>query len=744
MAKKRVGLKLGFEGQSRQVEVEIEEEEPRPWDLDTKLQVAGTRVPRAEGPDKVTGRAKYTADVNLPGMLHARILGSPHAAAEVTVVDVSKAAAIPGVRAIVSCADRDWPTGRTIRYAGQEVAAVAADTEEIATDALAALQVSYQVRPCVVTCEDAMKPGAPAVNRRGNVMRARGMRQGDVDGGFARSAATVTGVYRTQVQTHSCMESHGSVARWETDGGLTVWCSTQSTFGVRDMLARHFGLEPRQVTVLSHHVGGGFGSKFGARPCDRLACVLAKKTGKPVKLMLDRALEHLVGGNRPSSIQTLKVGATKDGDITSVKVETTGAAGAAGNARCAVPIIYRYQAVEKEESSVLIHAGPSCAMRAPGHPQGVFAFEVALDELADKLSLDPLEFRKKNDPDPIRAAQYALGAEKAEWKKRRNPKPGGGAGPLHRGLGLASTRWGNIGYPGAEVDVRIHKDGGVEVFNGAQDIGTGMRTAMAVIVSEELGVPVASIRAHIGDTRWPWGPASGGSATLSSVAPAARVAAVKARDELLAAVAAKLSVKSADCSLAGGKVLVAGREPIPWAQACSAIPGDSLTAKGKRRANLDTFQHSVAGVQFAEVEVDLRTGQVRVLKVVAIQDCGRVVNRLTAESQITGGVIQGLGYALYEERVLDKKTGGMLNADFENYRIPGALEIPEIDVVAFDVANGGNVVGAAGLGEPPVIPTAAAVANAIANASGVRVRELPMTPDRVLAAIEAAKKQGGG
>ncbi|MBI4612938.1 MAG: xanthine dehydrogenase family protein molybdopterin-binding subunit [Planctomycetes bacterium] len=728
-----VELRLGFPGHEVLRRAEIEDGDPVPWDLSSRHAVLGTRVPRQEGADKVTGRAKFTFDVNLPGMLHGRLLGSAHPAARIAGIDTSAAERAPGVRAVEILEDSE------VHFAGQPVAAVAADTEEQAEDAIRLIVVEYRPRPFVVTLEDASKADAPPVTRGSNVRDERDQERGDVDALLASSDAVVEATYETQVQTHVPLEPHGIVARWDTADHLTVWCSTQGTFLVRDNLARALGIRHENVRVIAEHVGGGFGSKFGAKPFEVAACRMAQRTGRPVKLMADRKTEHVAMGNRPSSVQHMKAGAMKDGRLTAVILRTSGVVGIAGNARCANPIIYDFQAFRKSESSVQIHAGPSAAQRAPGHPQGVFALDQMVDELACAIEMDPLEFRKRNDRDPVRLAEYEIGAKEIGWGGRRKPA-GAGSERVKTGIGMASAQWGGMGRV-AEAMVVVHKDGGIEVFNGAQDIGTGTRSAMAVVAAEELGLPPERVLARIGITDWPDGPPSGGSNTAASVLPAVREAAFRARRELAGEIARELGVPEGDVGFEGGKVAIQNwaKGPIEWADACRLMSGERITATARRRDYDAGFKQGVAGCQFAEVEVDTWTGVVRVRKVVAVQDCGHVVNRATVESQIQGGVIQGIAFALFEDRILDRSTGHQLNPNMETYKLPGTLDLPEIVAIPFDVANGYNSASVVGLGEPPVIPTPAAIANAVFNATGKRVRRLPMTPDTVLAALEGER-----
>jgi xanthine dehydrogenase YagR molybdenum-binding subunit len=438
-------------------------------------------------------------------------------------------------------------------------------------------------------------------------------------------------------------------------------------------------------------------------------------------------------------VQRVKVGAKKDGSLTAIQLRSYGADGLGGGANCAAPynrIYGRCPNVKTEESDVHIHAGRVAAMRAPGHPQGSFGLEQALDMIAEKIGMDPLELRKKNDNNPIRLAQYALGAERIGWSRRKE-KAGSDPGPRKRGFGLGSAVWGGAGGPGPQVEVRVKRDGTVEVLNGSQDLGTGTRSLMAIVAAEELGLPYASVSATLGDTRLGYCGGSGGSQTAASLAPAVRNAAYEARLKLAELAAPLLGVKKEEVEIAESRARVAADpgKSIPWAELCAKIDGPALVAHADRSPNYGGFAGGAAGVQFAEVEVDVETGEIHVVKVVAVHDCGRVVNRMAVESQINGGVIQGLSYALLEDRILDRPTGRMVNPNLEDYKILGALETPEIESIAFDVANGMNSVGLLGIGESPVIPTAAAVANAVANATGARVFELPMTPDRVLAAL---------
>lgn len=746
-------LKLGFAGNPVEKKVKLKDAQAKPWDLDTKFTYVGKRIPRFDGLAKASGRAKYAYDINLPGMLYARIARAPIAAGKIVDIDTSIAEGMEGVKGVMNLKK----AGDRILYQGQGIAAVCATTSELAEDAVRAILANYEKSPHVVTVDDAMRDGAPVV--RGNSNKTRENESMSNPELTAEQLAKIIdsadvrmeGTFRTQVQTHSALETHGAVAHFtKNESGepkLTVWASTQGTFSVLDGLCQRLGLERSQVEVICEYMGGGFGAKFGADEPTVVAAELARKTGLPVKCMLTRKEEHLCVGNRPDSVHMVKAGATRDGKIAGYEITNYGTGGIGGGAGARNVMIYQFQNWRKKEFGVLTNCGPACAMRAPAHPQGAFVLEQVIDELANKLGMDPIEFRVKNDPHPTRKAQFDQGRQLIQWE-RRNPKDGdgplAGKGRLRRGIGVASATWANNGgRDGTAVTVAISGNGSVEVRNGCQDIGTGTRSIIGICAAEALGCPIEKIKVQLGRTRDPFGPASGGSVTGPTVTAAAKDAGHAAKLAFLDRIAKKLEIGSSNLDIQGGKVFVKSdpSKSWTWYQACELLGVESVEVTTERSDNFKAgFHGQVGGVQLAEVEVDVETGIVRVVKVVAIQDAGTVINRLTFESQILGGVIQGLSYALFENRIMDRKSGHMLNTNLESYKIAGALDMPEIVTVAFDVANGHNSSGVSGLGEPTVIPTAAAIANAIANATGARVRSLPMTPDVVLAAL--AEKAG--
>ncbi|AUX19694.1 aldehyde oxidase [Sorangium cellulosum] len=768
-------------------------DEPPPWPVNAALSAVGKRTPRLDGRLKVTGGATYTADVRLPGMLFGRAVRSPHPHARVRAVDVSAAERHPGVHAVhvlerlrgsavLRDPSKELPSKYpVVRYAGQPVAAVAAVTQADADEAARLIRVEYEPLPFVVDLDEAREPGAPlvfpgpadqaatagggggpaGVPQRGNVrgpMKSGplGPPRGDVQKGLAEADVRVEATYRTQVQTHSALEPHGVVADWKPEL-LTVYASTQGTGTVRDELAEVFGLPKSRVRVVTEFMGGGFGAKFGIGNYGALAVHLSKKAGAPVRLMLDRKEEHVAGGNRPSSVQELRIGARKDGTLTAIHLvcHGTGGTGTGSGAGGPAKNLYPCPNLLVEESDVFTHAAPAAAFRAPGHPQGAFALEQAIDELAEKLGMDPVALRDKIDVDEdqggrnvdsaARRVERRIGAEKIGWSRRR--PPGSDPGPVKRGLGMAQSIWYRIVDLDASCEVRVVRDGSVELRSAVQDIGTGIRTALAQVVAEELGLRPSDIHVRIGDTEFPSGVASGGSKTTGSMTPAARNAAHQVRRRFLAEVAAALGEKPEALALRDGKVVVSsdGGRSLSFRAAAAKLRTEQIAATASRPEDYGGFATGrprggigiggCGGVQFAEVSVDTETGIVRVERVVAVHDCGRPINPLALESQINGGILQGISYALYEDRVLDRRAGRMLNTNFEQYKILGARETPRIDVTILEEYHGRSSTDAGGIGEPATVPTAAAVANAVYNATGARVRELPMTPARVLEAL---------
>ncbi|MDX2039185.1 MAG: xanthine dehydrogenase family protein molybdopterin-binding subunit [Isosphaeraceae bacterium] len=713
----------------------------------------GTEIPRLDGLAKASGRAKYPSDMNPPGLLHGAMLWSPHAHAKIKSIDLTPAEKSPGVKAVVGV----MKEGATVRYQGEVIAAVAAETEEKARDAVRAIKIEFEVLPHVVTEAQAMDPKSPEVfkgrglannTRKGNVQK-----NGDPEGGLEKADVKIEGHYSAPVITHVCLEPHGLTAKWDGPDKLTAWASTQAVQVTANELAGRFEIPATNVTVLTDVMGGGFGSKFGADLWGLLAAELSKKAdGKPVKMFLDRAHEHLAAGNRPSAFAHVRLGATKDGKITGMIAETHGTGGASGGANFPLPYVYLVENRSRSHSDVFVNGGGARAMRAPGHPQGCIIMEAAMDDLADALGMDPLEFRLKNlgerdvvnqggAPAPINRTkvyqdQVRIGAELIGWAKRK-PRGTNGAGPIKKGYGMALHQWGGGGAPDKQVECMINPDGSVEVRSATQDIGTGARTILAIIAAEVLGLEVKEITSNIGNSTFKPGQASGGSTTTPSMSPPCYNAVLAARAELFEKIAPKLGAEPGDLSLAKGQVLVKGEAKMSWKDACRQLGMVPITTLGKFTPGLSA--NGVGGCQFAEVDVDVETGVVKVVKIVAVQDSGLIIDKMTWNSQVYGGIIGGLNYGLFEERVMDPTTGVMLNADMELYKLAGASDIPEIVVRAYETEEM-KARGVIGIGEPPTIATAAAIGNAVTNAVGVRVPHWPMSPMNVLNAL--ASNQG--
>jgi xanthine dehydrogenase YagR molybdenum-binding subunit len=690
--------------------------------------LTGKDVQRLDAVAKVTGKAKYTYDLMLPGMLYGRVLRSPHPHAKIVKVDMARAMAHPAVKSVVDFEKK------TVRYGGEEIAAVAATTEEAADEALRLIDVEYDIQPFSVVEEDAMAEDAPSIHPQGNVVvpdRRQG-EGGDLAAGFEAADETVEATYRTQVQTHSSLETHGAIAQWE-GGQLIAHCSTQAIVGVRSQLAKHFKIPATQVRVLTEHMGGGFGSKLSAGVESMCAARLSKEAGGvPVKLMMTRKEESLCVGNRPSAIMKVKVGAAKDGTLTAFESYTYGTGGIGSVGGIPLPYVFRVPNYKRVLHDIHINAGGSRAMRAPGHPQAAFAMDVALDELAYKLGIDPIDVRRVNDcrNKETRDKQLDIGAEAIGWE-RRNKVPGSSQDAVKRGIGLGCGEWGGSGRKGTFAEVVIHPDGSVEAKSATQDIGTGTRTLIAMIAAEELGLELHQVTPRLGDTNYPPGRGSGGSTTAPSTSPAVKTAARKAKLQLFEKIAPLFDVQPEQLRVEGGRVVSSTGVSWSWQEATSQLGVQPIVVVSEFE---DGFSgNRVAGVHFAEVEVDTETGRIQPIKIVAVNDCGLVVNKLTAESQVNGGVIGGLSYALLEDRVLDPNVGVMLNTGLEPYKLAGSMEIPEIVPILMDMPERGVI----GIGEPATIPTAGAIATAVYNAIGVPVRELPMTPDKVLAALSA-------
>ncbi len=734
-----------------------------PW-VETK--VIGKKVPRVDAYERVTGTAVYARDLALPGMLHAAVVRCPHAHARVKRVDTGAAVNMPGVRAVItggtpeakipwyagSKGPMSWLFDPHCRHEGEEVAAVAAETPDQARDAAAAIKVEYEVLPFVFDPDAALATRAPLLHEGGN--RPGGpstYTRGDPAAGFAAADVVVEHTYRTPTQMHTTMEVHGSVAQWDGDR-LTVWDTNQGVFGRRAELAQAFKLPLSSVRVISHYMGGGFGSKLELGKYTAIAAIMARSSGRPVKLFLTREETFLCVGNRPANIITLKAGAKKDGTLTALDANLKGPVGAypdGATSAYQIQDLYLCPNVRTVEQDVFINAGKSRAFRAPGFPACSWALEQMMDALAERLKMDPVELRlknmtpvsqlRKNIPYTSTGLRRCLteGAKAFGWEEGRSrPK---GSGHLRRGVGVASGMWGWEGEPMATAIVKLLADGSVNLNMGASDIGTGTKTVMAMVVSEELGVPPDRIQIENADTATTqYAPDSGGSQTVLVNSPAVRAAAAAVRAELLALAATELKQPADSLVLRDGAIEVkAGGKRVPLTDLKSLGERQVIIGIGRRAPHPEGKIALPFIAQFAEVEVNLRTGAVRVLRMLAAHDSGRVMNRFTYENQVFGGITMSLGYALTEQRRLDRQTGKMVNANWHDYKIPTALDVPaNLTCLPIDPQDTEcNTTGAKGLGEPATIPTAAAIANAVYNAVGVRFFDGPISPATMLEAL---------
>ncbi len=766
-----IKTKVEIEGRIHEETVVIEEDEPTPWEEGRDFKVVGKSTNRIDARERVTGDAHYTYDVTLPGMVIAAVLRSPHPHARIVSINTEAAEKLPGVRAILTkdnAPDISWYSGssklfdETLRFVGEEVAAVAADDLDTARDAVRLIEVGYEVLPALLNVEEAAKPGAAQIHPRGNVLKSDGREgelysRGDVQKGFKQADVIVEGVFTTSTQLHNSLETHGSVAAWEGDE-LTIWESTQYIFGVRDRVANALDIPLSRVRVICEYMGGGFGSKGQTLKQPVICALLARMAGRPVKLMLTRQEENTLTGYRGATIQKIKIGARKDGTLTAIDMEALYSVGAYGT--WAAPVVgpaqelYRCPNVRTLMLGVRTNMGSHSAFRAPGYVEGTFGLESAIDDLCDKLGIDPLDFRKKNHMPADQVSQqdysskhllecYDRALDLMGMDRKAN-LPVRGSLELHRpwrrGIGIASQTWGGGGGPPAHAVVRVNSDGTIEVTSGMQDIGTGTRTALAQIAAEELGVPLESIRFRLGDTqKGPYGPASWGSITTASVGPAVRMAAGDARRQLLEIASYFMELPANYLTLEDGYVSIEGSKEgrRPLKSILEEIGDYMVTGKGYRGPN-PPQQVKTWGAQIAEVEVNVLTGQVRLVRIAAVHDVGRVINPKGLNSQFYGGILQGMGLALTEEQIVDETSGIVLNVGLDGYHIPTVVDTPQMLVDAVGKADTlANHIGVKGAGEPPIIPTAAAIANAIYNATGVRVHSLPVTTRRMLEAINA-------
>nr|MBC8876245.1 xanthine dehydrogenase family protein molybdopterin-binding subunit [Planctomycetota bacterium] len=625
--------------------------------------------------------------------------------------------------------------GRAIHWAGQEIAAVAATPEEIATGALSRIKAVYEPASPQMDDSDPSKVEG----------RPRERTEGDPQQAFRDADVVVEGRYAASVITHCCLEAHGQVSEFR-DGELYVWPSTQAVSRMTGQLAEMSGLAESKVHVDCQHMGGGFGSKFAPDAWGNACIELAKKTGRPVKLMLERDQELMVAGHRPSAFADVKIGTRKDGAVIAWESKCWGSTGMGRFRPPPLPYVFEIPNRDTTSQGISVNRGGARAWRAPGHPQACLITMAAMEDTAAKLGIDALEFFLKNldavaeEFRDIYREELLIAADLVGYREKAHPRGDKTPGPIKRGLGLSIHTWGGAGHASA-CDVTINPDGSVIVNIASQDLGVGTRTAIGIVVAETLGLPLDGVQVNIGRNAYPPSGASGGSTTIGGVSSSSRRAATAALNELLAKVAGQLGVDAATLELADGTIREKGNpsKAIPWKRACSLLGQTPITHQGKHEGgNTELTSSQVGGAQIADVSVDVETGIVTINEIVAVQDCGLVVAPKTAESQVYGAVIMGVTYALYEEALYDPLTGRMLNSDMEFYKLAGLADVGKIKVHLMTSKRHDDR-GVIGIGEPPVISPGAAISNAVANAIGVRVGTMPLTPERVLAAL----REGG-
>ncbi len=752
--------------------------------MDRDLAVVGTSVPRMDGLDKATGRAVYGQDLRRPGMLCGMMLRSKYPHGLILSIDASRAEALPGVKAVVTGQDLlpgrqgqfvkdDTPLARDrVRYLGEAVAAVAALDRDTAQRALALIDVRYQELPAVFDPEEALKEGAPVLhpdldsyldsrspmNRgRGNVCTHTSLRKGDIEAGFRRADLIMEDTFRTQAACHAYLEPHAALAEVDENGQVMVWLTTQGPFSIRAELAAIFHLPMSRIRVVAARCGGGFGGK-NRSPAAPIAVLLAMKSGRPVKVALNGVEDLLCSHPRHPSIIRLKTGVMKDGTLVARQatvIMDTGAyadfgPGATSLATISAPGPYKIPNVSSDGYCVYTNKNASGACRAPGAVQAAFAVESQMDMIAHRLGLDPLELRLKNavsEGDLASTGQVygplglkaVLGAIRDTLDREGPPVPG-------RAWGVACAKWG-VGGTSSSAQIKINEDGTAVLHTGAVDIGAGSDTVLCQIAAEELGLRFEDMSVVSGDTdATPYDMATVANRTTFTTGNAVRLAAADAREQIFELAAQVLEASPRDMEAVDRKIRVKGSpdRAVSIAQLAAASHGkggpvlgrgsympvapdfDPLKVKGGAQVTKSGDNFTAQAVQ---VEVDAETGAVKVLRVIAALDIGCAINPSLAEGQVEGGIGFGLGFAQSEQ--VQFQNGRIVNPFLQDYRLARAADMPPIEVVLVEEVKGEGPFGAKGLGEVPNIATAPALANAIFNATGVRLTELPMTPETV-------------
>ena len=763
--KKIEPLEMGI-GEGGAIEEKTLKKEKLPDWKETKI--IGKKIPRVDSYEIVSGTAKYSSDINLPGMLYAKILRSPHPHAEIIDIDISKAQALKGVKEVFCYKnapkikwypdDKSFLFDRTVRYVGDEVGAVVAEDEYAAQDALKLIEVKYKLLPFVLDPEEAMKPEAPKIWPEGNLQIYDGKShslysRGDIEKGFAEADIVLERKYTTQVAVHCTLETHSNVANWDGDY-LILWESTQGVFWTQEQVANKLNIPVNKIRVICPYLGGAFGCKWELNKQSIIAALSAQKTGRPVKIIATRQENMVAYEHRPSSIAYIKAGVRKDGTLTALSLKYISPIGAypwiyAGSGD-ELRYLYRCENVKTDQYVVYTNVGKAGAMRAPGSPEGAFALEQMMDELAEKINMNPVELRLKNNAGVCQRSGKPFvgkgltecmqeGAKLIGWNNKKKAESSRGRKKI--GLGMACGLWGDGGGPPATTLVKINYDGTINLITGASDLGTGTRTVMSMIVAEELSIPLDSIEITNADTETTcYTIYSGGSITVASVGPSVRLAANDAKKKLLSLVAHEMKVDSNDVDIKDGIIFQKSNpeNKLTIKDVASKAIDRVIVGVGKRKPNDYEYQDNIFCCHFAEVEVDTGTGEIKLLRYVAAHDSARVLNRFTYDNQIHGGIGMSIGYTFTEERIMDKATGKVLNNNLMDYKIATPSDMPErITTYAAETYYPRNNVNVKGLGEPPAIPPAGTIANAIYNALGVRFNDIPITPDKVVQALKS-------
>lgn len=756
----------------------------------TRLKIVGHSVTRVDGHAKVTGGAKFSGDrINEKQLLWGKTLRSPYAHAEISHIDTSKAEALPGVRAVITYRDAPeipfeagedatapvYLLNRVVRHGGDEIAAVAAETEAVAEEALRLLQVEYRQLPFVLNEEAALKSGAPSVRGGSNLAGGEPIEffRGDIERGMKDADLVIEHTYRTQSTSPVALEPRYAVASWQ-DGRLTLWKASRNVHGDRDKLARIFQLPHDQVRVIAAYLGGGFGSKDETR-LGHLTALLAQKAGQPVRMGYTREEELGFGKWRHAATTTIRTGLKRDGAMTAVDTSSTlntgpYAPGYGVAARLGHGLTYLYHCANARFVGKVAFTNSPVAgsYRGLGAPQAHFALESFADEVAQQLGIDPLEYRLRHcvgvdgqpgtrvtpedsliPSQPIEGGVpfssnllnrcLTEGAQRIGWTVRPNGPRKRFVNGKYRGMGLAACIY-KTGQSQSSAIVRIKADGSAELFMSITEIGQGAWTVLRQITAEALGIGFDKVHATFADTDiTPFAHSTSGSTTTFTSGLAAEQAAGDAKQHLLEA-AAKVLETDPEKIIWQDDYVAAADAPdlkIPITQIMRRQPDQMIIGEAKLKAGSKTHIINSFAAHFAEVEVDPDCGSVRVLRYVAAHDSGRIVHPEAARGQIVGGVVQGIGYALMEEFPMDPDTGMPLTLNFDSFKIPNLLDTPPIEVLLVEEADPIGPFGAKALGEPPLVPVAAAIANAVNDAIGVRVRELPITAEKVLRGLRA-------